>query len=234
MTRKLLSVPAVLLRRDTAGDAEPLVPRHGNAVPHWRAVEAPGPLRARGPVPVRGAVRADTPVALARGSPGRPGTLLACSQVTSWEVFDSLPVRASLGGWCRKSCGCCSSRWCRRRRRGLRVAAGVGTVTGRCRRRSRSSRHRAARGSSCRPPRPCSRERQLTAGSPSGPGTGAEMSFGETDPVPPPAPIDGESEDVGPGVVARDVEVERLLIAPSGVQRRHDDAGLVEDGLHDP
>jgi hypothetical protein len=38
----LLSVPAVLLRRDTAKDAEPLVPRHENVVPRRQLA---GPVR---------------------------------------------------------------------------------------------------------------------------------------------------------------------------------------------
>ncbi|MGX1818111.1 hypothetical protein ACWIGD_30395 [Streptomyces albidoflavus] len=38
----------------------------------------------------------------------------------------------SLSGWCRTSCGSCSSGWCRRRRRDLRAVVGVGTVTGKC------------------------------------------------------------------------------------------------------
>jgi hypothetical protein len=36
VTRALLSVPAVLLRRDTAKDAEPPAPRRENAVPRRR------------------------------------------------------------------------------------------------------------------------------------------------------------------------------------------------------
>lgn len=48
-TRALLCVPVVLLRRDAAEDAEPLVPRHENAVPR-RPARRSGPPRARGPV----------------------------------------------------------------------------------------------------------------------------------------------------------------------------------------
>lgn len=70
--------------------------------------------------------------------------------------------------WCRTSCGSCSSGWCRKLRRGLRAVAGVGVVTGKCRRRLRSWPRRAARGSSCRLRRPGRRERRPTGVSPSG------------------------------------------------------------------
>lgn len=55
----------------------------------------------------------------------------------------------SLSGWCRTSCGNCSSEWCRRLPRGLRVVDGAGMVTGKCWPRSCSRPRRAARGSSC-------------------------------------------------------------------------------------
>ncbi|WBO68822.1 hypothetical protein [Streptomyces camelliae] len=42
MTRKLLFVPAVLLRRDTSRDAELLVQRHENAMLHR---QSKGPVR---------------------------------------------------------------------------------------------------------------------------------------------------------------------------------------------
>lgn len=50
--RTLLSVPAVLLRRDTAKDAELLVLRQENAILR-RACEGQGALRADRPIPAR-------------------------------------------------------------------------------------------------------------------------------------------------------------------------------------
>ncbi len=73
-----------------------------------------------------------------------------------------------LSGWCRMSCGCCSSGWCRRRLRGLRAVAGVGMATGRYWPRSSSLPPQVAPGSNCPQRRSGRRERQPTGGSPSG------------------------------------------------------------------
>ncbi|GGJ67789.1 hypothetical protein [Streptomyces brasiliensis] len=69
VTRKLLSVPPVLLRRDTSKDAELLVLRHENAVLRQ---QLKGPVRYEPTDLVRDAVCADTPAALAHGLPGHP------------------------------------------------------------------------------------------------------------------------------------------------------------------
>lgn len=97
-------------------------------------------------------------------------------EVISFGMFGRLPVWGSLSGWCRMSCGSCSSGWCRRRRVDLREVAGVGTGIGRCWPRSCSWPRRAARGSSCPPPRSDLRERQPTGVSPSGPRPGCGRS----------------------------------------------------------
>lgn len=67
-----------------------------------------------------------------------------------------------LSGWCRTSCGICSSAWCRRRHHGRRVAVGAGMATGRCWPRSCSWPRQDARGSSCLPRRSGRRERRPT------------------------------------------------------------------------
>lgn len=56
---------------------------------------------------------------------------LASLDVISFGAFESLLTGESSSGWCRTSCGSCSSEWCRKRLPGLREAAVGGTVTGR-------------------------------------------------------------------------------------------------------
>ncbi len=82
--------------------------------------------------------------------------------------------RGLLSGWCRMSCGSCSSGWCRRRHRGLKAVADVGMVTVKYWPRSSSLPPRVVPGSSC-PRHPSGRRgRQPTDASPSGrrPGCG--------------------------------------------------------------
>jgi hypothetical protein len=67
VTRRLLSVPAVLLRRGSAKDAELLVLRHKNAVLRRRSRASP--LRTGGSLLVRRAVRPHTATPVGRYFP---------------------------------------------------------------------------------------------------------------------------------------------------------------------
>lgn len=90
-------------------------------------------------------------------------------QAISFGLPDNLPIWGSLNGWCRMSCGSCSSRWCPKRRPAPKAEAGAGTGIGRCWPRSCLSSPQTAPGSSCRPHPSVCQELQLTGGLPSGP-----------------------------------------------------------------
>ncbi|WP_406729101.1 hypothetical protein WJ438_37360 [Streptomyces sp. GD-15H] len=97
VTRKPPSVPAVLLRRNTSRDAEPLVPRHENAVPRrqWK-----GPVRSAPAHRFRCAVLS----ALLPRRPLAPG--LPVTPARSWPgTAGAAPPRETTAGGAREPDG---------------------------------------------------------------------------------------------------------------------------------